>query len=167
MKTIINNLSRSNKILILILIDIILISLSIFLSFFLKLNNYTVVSNINILVLLIILVTPVIIVTLFFSNFYISINRYGSLSIFKPILIGSTTGSVFLTLIIYFGNINFLISTNNEPTNVIRSIPIIFLVIQVFFLLLSRFAIQIILENIVWYPIILWYVFKIISYHIT
>ena len=148
MKTIINNLSRSNKILILILIDIILISLSIILSFFLKLDNYTVVSNINTLILFIILVTPVSIAALFFSNFYISINRYGSLSIFKPILLGSTIGSIFLTLIIYFGNINFLISTNNESTNVIRSIPIIFLLIQVFFLLLSRFSIQTILDNL-------------------
>ena len=157
MKRLINNLSRSQKITILVAIDSLVIISSIVMSFLIRLDFYSVIVNLKILLFLSILVTPPIILTLYFSNFYLSITRYGGLSIFKSILLSSILGSIILTLIIYYGNFSFKIGIFNEPTNMIRSIPILFLLFLVFLLIASRYFVQILIDSLFsdtsYYPI--------------
>ncbi len=157
MKRLINNLSRSSKVSILIVVDSIVIITSIFTAFLIRLDLYSIINNLDLLVIVSIIATPLIILSLYVSNFYISITRYGGLNIFKSILLSSILGSIILTTVIYYGNFSFRISYSEEPANIIRSIPILFSLVLVFLLLSSRYFVQIIIENIFldnsYYPI--------------
>lgn len=157
MKILINNLNRSNKISILMIIDSLVIMMSILISFLIRLDLYSVYINYSILLLLGTFVIPPTIISLYLSNFYKSITRYGGLNIFKSILFSSIIGSIVLILIMYYGNFSFRIGEVTEPTNIIRSIPILFLLSLVFLLIASRYFVQIIIEflfsDISYYPI--------------
>ena len=146
MKIFINNLSKSSKVSILILVDSIVIITSLFISFLIRLDLNSILINFELLVLLSIIITPLLILSLYFTNFYISITRYGGLGIFKSILITSILGAFFLITILYFGNFSFKISYSQEPTTIIRSIPIFFSLVIAFLLLSSRYFVQILLE---------------------
>ena len=146
MKIFINNLSKSSKVSILILVDSVVIITSLFISFLIRLDLNSILINFELLVLLSIIITPLLILSLYFTNFYISITRYGGLGIFKSILITSILGAFFLITILYFGNFSFKISYSQEPTTIIRSIPIFFSLVIAFLLLSSRYFVQILLE---------------------
>ena len=146
MKRLINNLSRSSKISILIIVDTIVIITSLFTSFLIRLDLSSIIINFQLLSIISLLLVPFIIIILYLASFYQSITRYGGLSIFKSILISSFLGSFILIAILYFGNFSFKISYSQEPTNIIRSIPILFSLVLAFLLLSSRYFVQIIIE---------------------
>ena len=146
MKRLINNLSKSSKVTILIAIDSIVIITSFFTSFLIRLDLDTIFINFESLILISILITPLLIFTLYSTSFYSSMTRYGGLGIFKSILICSILGALFLITILYFGNFSFKISYSQEPTNIIRSIPVLFSLVLVFLLLSSRYFVQILIE---------------------
>ncbi len=148
MKTFVNNLSRSNKIIILMLLDSIITITSLFTSFLIRLDFTSVIINYQILIILSFLLTPFILSSLYLTNFYHSITRFGGLGVFKSILISSILGSFFLISLIYFINIKFQISYNLETSYFIRSIPILFCLILTFLLISSRYFIQNLIEKL-------------------
>ena len=146
MKSILNDLSRSQRVSILIVIDTLVIISSIFISFLIRLDLFSIIVNYKIIFLISLIVSPFVIFSLYLAKFYTSITRYGGLSIFRSILISSLIGSLIFILILYFGNFSIKVGYNSEPASIIRSLPIIFLLVSVFALISSRYFVQIFLE---------------------
>ena len=146
MKSILNDLSRVPRVSILIVIDSLVIISSIFISFLIRLDLFSIIVNYKIIFLISLIVSPFVIFSLYLAKFYTSITRYGGLSIFRSILISSLIGSLIFILILYFGNFSIKVGYNSEPASIIRSLPIIFLLVSVFALISSRYFVQIFLE---------------------
>ena len=130
----VNNLPRKYKVLILIFADSLSIIASSFLAFLLRFSFKDLAINFSSLAIISLILIPLVISSLYYFDLYKSINRFGGLKIFKSIFISSILGGILLTNILYFGNFKLIIHEINEPTYIIRSLPIIFSLFLILFI---------------------------------
>jgi len=142
----VNNLPRKYKVFILIFADSLSIIASSFLAFLLRFSFKDFAINFSSLAIISLILIPLVISSLYYFDLYKSINRFGGLKIFKSIFISSILGGILLTNILYFGNFKLIIHEINEPTYIIRSLPIIFSLFLILFIISSRYIIQLLIE---------------------